>query len=109
MQWIKEGVNINDFMKPFKGSFKGVKYDSDTPPPPSTQIFGNHGSCKEFTDFISKILEERLQTGAVRLLGKGGEVAPPRLVLPLTVETSNQGCVLTQDSLTYGWGTHPFH
>ena len=36
----------------------------------------------------TNILEERLLTGAVRVWGKVGEVAPPRLVLPLSVEPS---------------------
>ena len=58
------------------------------PPPPQAQIFGNHGSCKEFTDFISRTLEEHLLTGAVRLWGKVGKVVPSRLVLSLTVEPS---------------------
>ena len=49
---------------------------------------GNHSSCNKFSDFISHTLEERLLTGAVRVLGKVGEVAPPRLVLPLTVGSS---------------------
>ena len=74
LQWIKEGVNVSEFMKPFKGTFQAVKYDCDSRP---ARIFGNHGSCKEFADFISGTLEGRLLTGAVRLWGKVGEVAPP--------------------------------
>ena len=43
-------------------------------------------SCKPFVRFIQQTLLERLETGAVSLLGKVGVVEPPHLVLPLTVE-----------------------
>ena len=36
--------------------------------------------------FIQQTRLDRLKTGAVSLLGKVGEVQPPHLVLPLTVE-----------------------
>ena len=36
--------------------------------------------------FIEQTLLERLETGAVSLIGKMGVVEPPYLVLPLTVE-----------------------
>ena len=43
-------------------------------------------SCKPFADFVRSTLLDRLTTGAISLNGKVGEVDPPHLVLPLTVE-----------------------
>ena len=43
-------------------------------------------SCKPFADFVRSTLLDRLASGAVSLIGKVGEVDPPHLVLPLTVE-----------------------
>lgn len=60
-----------------------MKYDS---PFPSRKVFKNHPSCRRFTDFLSQTLLDRISSGAVRVLGKVGEVEPPRLVLLLTVE-----------------------
>ena len=43
-------------------------------------------SCKPFADFVRSTLLDRLASGAISLIGKVGEVDPPHLVLPLTVE-----------------------
>ena len=80
LQWIKEGVDITEFMRPFKGVFKSIKYDSDTPPPPDSDIWQSQ-ILQGINRFISRTLEERPQTGAVRLWGKVGEVTPPRAVI----------------------------
>ena len=32
LEWLEHGVDIKKFMKPFKGSFMGVKYESAEPP-----------------------------------------------------------------------------
>ena len=57
---------------------------------PPRKAFLNNVSCKPFVKFIQQTLLDRLETGAVSLLGKVGEVQPPppppHLVLPLTVE-----------------------
>ena len=53
---------------------------------PQERHFFNNVSCKPFVKFIQQTLLDRLKTGAVSLLGKVGEVQPPHLVLPLTVE-----------------------
>ena len=65
------------FCRPFKGVLKGVEYDCPTPP---WKTFKNHPSCKQFVN------SQRLKTGAVAVWGKVGEVQPPHLVLPITVE-----------------------
>ena len=74
---------LSPFFQHFSGVFKGESYDSDLPP---GKAFLNNVSCKLFVKFIQQTLLDRLETGAVSLLGKMGEVPPPHLVLPLTVE-----------------------
>lgn len=53
--WIRQGININDYIKPFKGSFWGVDYDTDYPPP---RIFSNSNKCEPFKDFITQTVLE---------------------------------------------------
>jgi len=79
LSWIKEGINVNEFFKHFKGKF----YDSDLHP---SMYFPNAGNCKEFVSCIVKTLKERLINGSLSLVGKVGFCEPPFLVLPLTVE-----------------------
>ena len=50
------------------------------------RCFKNNMPCKPFVSFAQKTLINRLRTGAISLEGMLGEVAPPHLVLPLTVE-----------------------
>lgn len=83
--WLKYGVNVNDYFKHFKGNFKGKAYDSNLP----QRIFLYNASiCKGFKDFIIEALSERVQNGSMSVWGKVGEVEPPFLVMPLTVEPS---------------------
>ena len=84
-EWTSKGIDITAFCRPFKGVFKGVEYECPTPP---RKTFKNHPSCKQFRNFISETLSQRLKTGAVVVWGKVGEVQPPHLVLPITVEPS---------------------
>ncbi|EDO41401.1 predicted protein [Nematostella vectensis] len=63
-----------------------ILYDNEKAKYPPEKDFDNQASCGDFTHFISKTLEERLQTGAVRMWGKFGEVPAPNLLLLLTVE-----------------------
>ena len=74
LQWLQYGVDVKEFMKPFKGTFKDSKYDSRFPPRKHLKI---HQSCKLFTEFISKTLVERVRTGAVLVWGRVGTVEPP--------------------------------
>ena len=32
LEWLEHGVDVKKFIKPFKGSFMGVKYESAEPP-----------------------------------------------------------------------------
>lgn len=83
LNWIHNKVSIFPYFKHFKGTFKGKDYDSDRPP---ARQFQNNVSCRPFTQFVQRTLLNRLETGAITLLGRVGHVTPPFLVLPLTVE-----------------------
>ena len=85
LSWIGNKVSIFPYFKHFKGTFKGEHYDSDRPP---HRLFKNNVSCKQFGEFVRTTLLSRLKTGAISLVGKVGQVTPPQIVLPLTVEPS---------------------
>ena len=85
LQLIESKVSIFPYFRSFSGSFKGETYESDHPP---RKAFLNNASCKPFVQFIQRTLLERMENGAVSLVGKVGVVEPPYLVLPLTVEPS---------------------
>ena len=42
--------------------------------------------CKQYKDFISKTLLERVQAGSLEIWGEVGKVPPPYIVMPLTIE-----------------------
>lgn len=77
----KNGVDIHDFFNHFKGNFRGKAFDSDLPP---KQYLANSVICKQFVDFISAELCNRISTGSIKLLGRVGECQPPRVIMPLT-------------------------
>lgn len=85
LKWIKNCVDVHDFFQPFKGKFKGECFDSTLPP---QKYFPNSISCKPFAQFVSDTISSRLATGAISLVDKVGQVDPPHLVMPLTVEPS---------------------
>ena len=78
-------MSIFEYFQPFSGNFKGKQYSSERPP---SEHFKNNLSCKPLADFVRRTLIDRLQTGAISLVGRVGEVNPPHLVLPVTVEPS---------------------
>lgn len=84
LDWnIENGVNIFSMFKHFKGNFKGKSYNADQPVP---SYFPNASNCKYHTQFIVKTLEERIENGLLTVLGRVGEVEPPILVMPITIE-----------------------
>ena len=85
LRWLRDGVDIMDFTKHFKGNFGHSAYDCEFPRP---RIFRNLQNCRGFVSSISSSLMERIRMGAVKVWGKVGETEPPFLVLPLTVEPS---------------------
>lgn len=85
LSYIDNGVDVYPFLRHFKGRFQGESFDSDLPPP---RHFSNSRSCLGFETFITTTILDRVQNGSLTVVGKLGEVAPPRLVMPLTVEPS---------------------
>jgi len=71
------------FMNPLKGSFISVQHESVEPP---TRVFKNHYPRKQFSQVGTEAILQRIESGVIRVSGKLGEVAPPRLVLPITIE-----------------------
>ena len=57
--WINNGVDVKEFFRPFKVSYKGKNYKCSSPPP---CILPNHPSCKPFASFISDTLQDRLRS-----------------------------------------------
>lgn len=83
--YISHGVKVSDFFVHFKGEFQGNFYNLPFPP---AAIFPNSKVCEQFEDFISATILERVSNGSLSIWGKIGEVAPPHLVMPITVEPS---------------------
>ena len=76
-------MSIFPYFRHFKGTFKGERYDSDQPP---HRLLKNNVRCKQFRELVRTTLLSRLKSGAIFLVGKVGQVTPPHIVLPLTVE-----------------------
>ena len=64
---------------------KGKSFDSDRPP---LIVLENSKSCAQFSDFISTTILQWVSAGVLSVWGEIGQVSPPYLVLPLTVEPS---------------------
>ena len=60
-----------------------VKYKSAEP---QSRVFKNHYSCKQFLQFVTEIILQRIESEAIRVWGKVVEVAAPHLVLPMTIK-----------------------
>ena len=80
---ISHGVVISDYFQPFQGTFLQQFYDSNFPP---RKIFPNSKSCALFEGFITDTIMERVRNGSLTVIGRVGEVEPPHLVLPITIE-----------------------
>ncbi|CAC5369873.1 unnamed protein product [Mytilus coruscus] len=83
--WVTNGVDENDFFKPFNGNFKGKSYEGKIPP---KAYFHNSSLCRSFIPFIEKEITERLKSGSIRLMGKLGEFVLPRIIMALTIGPS---------------------
>ena len=99
LEWLEHGVDIKKFMKPSKGSYMGIKYASAEPP---TRVFKNHHSCKQVLQFVTHTILECIETGAIRVWGRVGEVRPPHLVLPMTIEPPKPRLCIDARFLNYG-------
>lgn len=83
VDWIKNRVNVERYFVRYTGVHKRHRLDCDKPPP---IILPNSPVCQEFSEFVTTTLLDRLKSGALGVWGKVGEVNPPTLVLPLTIE-----------------------
>ena len=81
MDIINKGVNVKQLLTHFKGDFKGKSFDLDRLPP---IVLENFQFCSQFSEFISYCNGCRPES----VWGEIGQVSPPYLVIPLTVETS---------------------
>ena len=60
-------MDVKKFIKPFKGSFMGVEYES---------------AESLFSQFVTETISQRIESRAIRVWGKVGEVAPPTSSFP---------------------------
>ena len=81
--WVRCGVDIFQYIRPFKGIFWGEHYDSEFP---QRRVFNNSNKCRHFVQFINDTIRERIANGSIECVGKIGEVVPPYIVAPLVVE-----------------------
>jgi hypothetical protein len=65
---------------------KSVTIYNHALPPPTA--FDNNKSCQGFDDFITTTILARVRNRSLTPLGKVGDVPPPHLVMPLTIEPS---------------------
>ena len=84
---IENGVDVFDFFNPFNGTFQGKTYCSDLPP---QMCFPNSVACHPFKEFITATIKDRICYGSTNVIGRVGEVEPPHLVMPITVEPNKQ-------------------
>jgi hypothetical protein len=82
-KWLTEGVDVREFVTHFKGNFRGKPYDSEGPP---SAIFPNSTIYRKYDAFVSGVLEEKITSGAIRVLGRIGECKMPHIIMPLRVE-----------------------
>ena len=81
--WLRDGVHIPSFFQHFKGTHNGRVFDSSVPPP---MYFQNDSKCNDWVEFISSTILKRVEEGSMILLGRLGEVSPPRVINALSVE-----------------------
>lgn len=85
LSFIKNGVDVWAYLRPYKGTYASQNYDSPFPPP---REFPNSPSCEKFKDFVDVTIKERVRTGSLIFWGFVGQISPPHLVMPITVEPS---------------------
>ena len=105
LHWIDNKVDIHDFIVPFKGNFWGRTYDHSFPP---SRHFQNAPICEQFVDFINEELTNRLRSGAITYLGKVGDVEPPYLISPITIEPNKPRLCLNLQYLNCFMKDTPF-
>lgn len=100
------GMRPSRYFQHFKGRFMGQDYDCATPP---SRQFENHwppgltSTGQDPEQWAFEKVQKDVATGAIRCLGKVGEVAPPHIVLPLGVEMDKPR-LMTDARFTNLWG-----
>ena len=79
-------VDVWPYFRPFKENFARQRYESAYPP---FREFPNSPSCDRFKDFVHATIQERVRTGSLIFWGIVGEVQPPNLVMPITMNAFN--------------------
>ena len=79
LEWLGHGMDVKKFIKPFRGSLRvsGMRARN-----PRLDFLRTTTLADSFRETIL----QRIESGAIRVWGKVGEVAPPHLALPMTIE-----------------------
>jgi hypothetical protein len=93
-EWIQNKVDIYQFFQHFVGKFEGIGLNSEIPPP---MVFNNYRNCIPHKEEIARHLEEGIMNGSLELLGRVGEVEPPRVVMPLLMVSGTRKSRLCHD------------
>jgi len=83
LKYLELGVDVTDFFTPLKGIFQGKFYDHPTPP---QAWFPNSKSCIPFDNFVTETILSRVSNRSLLVWGKVGDIEPPTIVMPITVE-----------------------
>ena len=109
LRWVRHGVDVPEFFRPFRGPFHGAPgLLFDSPEPPALRL-PNHASCAPFSAFISSKLAEMVASGALEVLGPVGTVAPPHLCLPLGIEPAKPRLIHDAQFLNLWCHPETFH
>lgn len=103
MSWIKDGINIHEFIVPFHGTYR--RYHHSFPP---DAIFPNDKSCIPHAQVISTEIEKKIAMGAMTALGRVEEVPSPRIVMSLSIKPSKPRLVHDQQYLNCFMKHYPF-
>jgi hypothetical protein len=99
------GCNLPSFFQHFEGNFNGRVLNFVTPPP---MYFQNAPVCQKYSGFISDTITVRLKEGSMLLLGKIGEVPPPRVLNALSVEPIKPRLILSMRAVNLFCNDNPF-
>ena len=79
LRWTLKGIDIREFMVPFKGIYKGKAYDTSCPPP---RRFKNSKSLGNFDKFITDTVASEIACGAASVVDDN----PWLIVEPISIE-----------------------
>jgi hypothetical protein len=75
--WVRDGVSVDAFIRPYKGEFEGVKFDHATPPQYHAR---NMPITPEHVTFVQETIADYIRSGAVRRSEKR-----PHMIHPIGV------------------------